>query len=147
MVIAPLGPAAEAKALGIARALRRAGIAVEQDYRGNMKRRMQRANKLNARAAVIIGDDELAKGVAQLKDLDSGEQREVALDKLMEALKPSRCPCCRNSTRWWRATPSCRRRCPAAASIAEVRRGLQGVCRPRAAGRGGRRMAQGRAAS
>ena len=56
------------------------GIAVEQDYRGNMKRRMQRANKLNARAAVIIGDDELAKGVAQLKDLDSGEQREVALD-------------------------------------------------------------------
>ena len=81
------GAAAEAKALGIARALRRAGIAVEQDYRGNMKRRMQRANKLNARAAIIIGDDELAKGVAQLKDLDSGEQREVALDKLMEALK------------------------------------------------------------
>jgi len=87
VVIAPLGPAAEIKALGIARALRRAGIAVEQDYRGNMKRRMQRANKLNARAAVIIGDDEIAKGVAQLKNLDSGEQREVALDKLMEALK------------------------------------------------------------
>ena len=64
-----------------------AGIAVAQDYRGNMKRRMQRANKLNARAAVIIGDDEIAKGVAQLKNLDSGEQREVALDKLMEALK------------------------------------------------------------
>ena len=56
-------------------------------YRGNMKRRMQRANKLNARAALIIGDDELAKGVAQLKDLDSGEQREVALDALAGALK------------------------------------------------------------
>ena len=51
VVIAPLGAAAEAKALGLARALRRPGIAVEQDYRGNMKRRMQRANKLNARAA------------------------------------------------------------------------------------------------
>ena len=87
MVIAPLGPAAEIKALGIARTLRRAGIAVEQDYRGNMKRRMQRANKLNARAAIILGDDELAKGVAQLKDLDSGEQREVALDRLVDALK------------------------------------------------------------
>jgi histidyl-tRNA synthetase len=87
VVLAPLGAAAEAKALGIARALRKAGIAVEQDYRGNMKRRMQRANKLNARVAVIIGDDELAKGVAQVKDLDSGEQREVALDKLGEALK------------------------------------------------------------
>ena len=80
-MIVPLGAAAEARALGIGRALRRAGIAVEQDYRGNMKRRMQRANKLNARAAVILGDDELAKGVVQLKDLDSGEQREVALGR------------------------------------------------------------------
>jgi len=87
VAIAPLGPAAEARALGIARDLRRAGIAVEQEYRGNMKRRMQRANKLNARAAIIIGDDELAKGVAQLKDLDSGEQREIALDQLAAALK------------------------------------------------------------
>ncbi|UYN94134.1 MAG: histidine--tRNA ligase [Enhydrobacter sp.] len=87
VVMAPLGGAAEARALAIARALRRAGIAVEQDYRGNMKRRMQRANKINARAALIIGDHELAGGVAQLKDLDSGEQREVAFDALVEALK------------------------------------------------------------
>jgi len=87
VVIVPLGAAAEAKALGLARALRRAGIAVEQDYRGNMKRRMQRANKLGARAAVIIGDDELAKGVAQVKDLDSSAQNEVALDRLVDALK------------------------------------------------------------
>jgi histidyl-tRNA synthetase len=87
VVIAPLGAAAEATALGIARALRRQGIAVEQDYRGTMKRRLQRANKLNARAVLIIGDDELAKGVAQLKDLDSGAQREVALDALAAALK------------------------------------------------------------
>jgi histidyl-tRNA synthetase len=87
VAIAPLGPAAEIKALGIARELRRHGIAVEQEYRGNMKRRMQRANKLNARAAIIIGDDELARGVAQLKDLDSGEQREIALDQLAAALK------------------------------------------------------------
>ncbi len=87
VVIAPLGPAAEARSLGVARALRRAGIAVEQEYRGNMKRRMQRANKINARAAIIIGDDELAKGIAQLKDLDNGEQREVALDQLAAALQ------------------------------------------------------------
>jgi histidyl-tRNA synthetase len=87
VVMAPLGAAAEAKALGLARTLRRHGITVEQDYRGNMKRRMQRANKLNARAVLIIGDDELAKGVAQLKDLDSGEQREVAFDALAGALK------------------------------------------------------------
>ena len=87
VVMAPLGPAAEAKALAVARGLRREGIAVEQDYRGNMKRRMQRANKVNARAVLIIGDDELARGVAQLKELDSGQQREVALDALAGILK------------------------------------------------------------
>jgi histidyl-tRNA synthetase len=87
VAIVPMGAAAEIKALGIARELRKQGIAVEQEYRGNMKRRMQRANKLNARAAIIIGDDELAKGVAQLKDFDSQEQREVALDQLAQALK------------------------------------------------------------
>lgn len=90
VVMAPLGAAAEAKALGLARMLRRHGIAVEQDYRGNMKRRMQRANKLNARAVLIIGDDELARGVAQLKDLDSGEQREVAFDALVGTLSSER---------------------------------------------------------
>ena len=87
VVLVPLGWAAESKALGIGRVLRSAGITVEQDYRGNMKRRMQRANKLNARAAVILGDEELAKGVVQLKDLDSGQQREVATDALAAALK------------------------------------------------------------
>jgi histidyl-tRNA synthetase len=51
-----------------------------------MKRRMQRANKLGARFAVILGDDELAKGVAQVKDLDSQAQREVALGTLGETL-------------------------------------------------------------
>ena len=52
VVIAPLGPAAEARALGLARGLRKHGIAVEQEYRGNMKRRMQRANKQIGRAHV-----------------------------------------------------------------------------------------------
>jgi histidyl-tRNA synthetase len=87
VVIAPLGAAAETRALAIGRDLRRAGIPVEQDYRGNMKRRMQRANKLNARAAIIIGDDELAKGVAQVKNLDTQQQHEVALAGLVDALK------------------------------------------------------------
>jgi histidyl-tRNA synthetase len=35
---------------------------------------------------VILGDNELAKGVVAVKDLDKGEQKEVALDKLAEAL-------------------------------------------------------------
>ena len=47
---------------------------------------MQRANKINARAVLIIGDDELARGVAQLKDLDTGDQKEVAFDALLKAI-------------------------------------------------------------
>jgi histidyl-tRNA synthetase len=86
VALVPLGEAAERKALVLARALRRSGIAVELDYKGNMKRRLQRANKVNARAAVILGDNELAKGVAAVKNLDRGEQTEVPLDRLAEAL-------------------------------------------------------------
>ena len=48
---------------------------------------MKRANKIDAVAAVILGEDELAKGVATVKSLDSGEQRQVALDGLAEALE------------------------------------------------------------
>ena len=48
-------------------------------YRGNLRRRMERANRIEARAAVIIGQDDLAKGVAQVKDLRSGAQDAVPL--------------------------------------------------------------------
>ena len=40
---------------------------------------MERANKLGARAAVILGEDEVAEGMAQLRDLDAGTQETVAL--------------------------------------------------------------------
>jgi histidyl-tRNA synthetase len=88
IALVPLGEAAEHRALALARELRRQGIAVELDYKGNMKRRLQRANKVNARAAVIIGDNELAKGVAAVKDLDKGEQKDVPLDRLAQVLAP-----------------------------------------------------------
>jgi histidyl-tRNA synthetase len=38
---------------------------------------MRRANRLNARSAVLIGDDELARNVVTVRDLDSGEQTDV----------------------------------------------------------------------
>ena len=48
-------------------------------YKGNVKRRMERANRIGARAALILGDAELAEGVAQLRDLDAGTQERVPL--------------------------------------------------------------------
>lgn len=86
VVVVPAGEDAEAAALSVLLDLRRAGIRAEMAYRGNLKRRMERANKSGARAAVIIGSDELARGVAQVKHLASGEQAEVALAELAARL-------------------------------------------------------------
>jgi histidyl-tRNA synthetase len=86
VVVVPAGDAAEAIALDTLLALRRAGIRAEIGYRGNLKRRMERANKQGARAAIIIGEAEAARGVAQLKDLLTGEQHEVALGDLAARL-------------------------------------------------------------
>ncbi|TWT08731.1 histidine--tRNA ligase [Reyranella sp. CPCC 100927] len=86
VAIVPMGTAAEQRALALARDLRRADVPVELAYRGNMKRRLQRANKLNASHALIIGDSELAKGVVALKDLDAGTQEEVPFDEVVDAL-------------------------------------------------------------
>jgi len=86
VAVIPVGEAAEAAALDILQSLRRAGIRAETGYRGTLKRRMEQANKRHARAAVILGDAELARGVAQLRDLTSGEQAEVALAELAARL-------------------------------------------------------------
>jgi histidyl-tRNA synthetase len=87
VVLVPLGERAEAEAQRILSVLRRAGIAADMSYRGNMKKRMSRASASGAARALIIGDDELARNEAQLKDLASGEQRSVPLQGLAEALK------------------------------------------------------------
>ncbi len=87
VAVIPLGEAAEAPALSVLQELRRAGLRAEMAYRGNMKRRMERANKLSAYAAVILGETELAKGVAAVKTLATGEQHEVPLASLAAHLK------------------------------------------------------------
>jgi histidyl-tRNA synthetase len=86
VALVPLGERAEAEAQRIVAGLRREGIATEMAYRGNMKKRLSRANASGAAYALIIGDDELDRGEAQLKDLKTGEQRSVSLDLLAEAL-------------------------------------------------------------
>ncbi|MGZ0190615.1 MAG: His/Gly/Thr/Pro-type tRNA ligase C-terminal domain-containing protein, partial [Alphaproteobacteria bacterium] len=86
VALAPIGEAAERRLQTLAFELRATGVATDMGYSGNLKRRMTRAGKVNARLAVILGDDELAKGVATLRDMDSGEQSEIALDALIGRL-------------------------------------------------------------
>ncbi|MES2699193.1 MAG: histidine--tRNA ligase [Pseudomonadota bacterium] len=84
VMVVPLGDAASAHGEGLLANLRRHHIASDMDYRGNMKKRMQRANAAGAGIAVIIGEDELAKGVAMLKDLVNGQQHEVPLGDIVD---------------------------------------------------------------
>jgi histidyl-tRNA synthetase len=79
VAVVPIGDEAEAVAIGILQSLRAAGIRAEMSYRGNLRRRMERANRIGARAAVILGADDLAQGVAQVKDLGTGSQEAVKL--------------------------------------------------------------------
>jgi histidyl-tRNA synthetase len=85
-VLVPLGEAAELAAIGIVATLRRAGVSADLAFKGNMKKRMQKANDLGARFAIIVGDDELAKGVASVKNLSTGAQGEVSLVDLVAAV-------------------------------------------------------------
>ncbi|MBF0335648.1 MAG: histidine--tRNA ligase [Alphaproteobacteria bacterium] len=74
------------QALALAGVLRRAGFVVDLGFSGNMGKRMKRANKLGARAAIILGEDEAARGAVTVRDLDSGAQEEVALAELEDRL-------------------------------------------------------------
>ncbi|NVN12552.1 His/Gly/Thr/Pro-type tRNA ligase C-terminal domain-containing protein, partial [Nguyenibacter vanlangensis] len=71
---------ASATALLLLQSLRARGVRAEIAYRGNAKRRMERANRIGATHAILIGEDEVARGVAQVKALDDGTQAELALD-------------------------------------------------------------------
>jgi len=78
-----LGDAAVIAAARIAASMRGKGLRVEtlSPERG-LKALMRRANKIGARFAVILGENELARGVAQLRDLRASSQSEVALDSV-----------------------------------------------------------------
>jgi histidyl-tRNA synthetase len=79
-----LGDVGDRAALKVAIELRRAGVTAEYVYRGGLKRGLRRANRIDAVAAVMLGDDELARGAATVRDLDSGAQQDVPLDALKD---------------------------------------------------------------
>lgn len=73
--------------LPLVRRLRAAGIRVETDLRGRrLKAMMKHAATLGARRTVIIGPREHEAGVATVRDMTTGDQREVPIDDLVEAL-------------------------------------------------------------
>jgi histidyl-tRNA synthetase len=83
--VIPMGDAAEAFCTSLVADLRRRNVYCDMGYRGNLKKRMQRADAAGANYAIIVGDDELANGEIVVRDLRTGEQTKR---KVAEVLLP-----------------------------------------------------------
>ncbi|WP_165984816.1 histidine--tRNA ligase [Streptomyces sp. YIM 98790] len=84
----PLGEQARRTLFGLVTELRRAGVAADLAYGGKgMKNAMKSANRSGARYALLAGERDLAEGVVQLKDLESGEQTAVPLAAAREEVR------------------------------------------------------------
>lgn len=85
--IIPMNEVAEAEGWKIAQLIRHEGIATDVAYKGNAKKRFERANKIGARYVIILGEEELASGEVTLKDLETGAQEKLSHERMMEKLK------------------------------------------------------------
>ncbi|GAA4927595.1 histidine--tRNA ligase [Streptomyces coeruleoprunus] len=84
----PLGEEARRVLFGVVTELRRAGVATDFSFGGKgLKGAMKNANRSGARYAIVAGERDLAEGVVQLKDMESGEQEPVALDAIVATLQ------------------------------------------------------------
>lgn len=76
-------PEHRAAAFSATLALRQAGVRTEADYQGrSLKAQFKQANKLGARLCVVLGSDEVAAGVATVRDMSSHDQQQVPMDEL-----------------------------------------------------------------
>ena len=88
LFIAALGEKAQLKAFELANRLHLEGIKAEIDYEGrSLKAQMRRANKLNSRYVLIIGEEELKSGRATLRNMTRKDQEEIRLDEAVKEIK------------------------------------------------------------
>lgn len=80
LFIAALGEKAQLKAVEIANDMREEGFTCLYDVNGRgLRAQMKYANKLGAKYTIVLGDDEVQSGIAKLKNMESGEETEIAL--------------------------------------------------------------------
>ena len=87
IAVVPIGPDEQSVAMDLAQQLRNAGVPVDMAYGGNAGKRMKRADKIGASHAIVVGGDELARGMVTLKVLATGEQKEVVLADLVQTIQ------------------------------------------------------------
>ena len=86
--IAPIGEAADMFAEKLVYQLRNAGINADKDImERSLKAQMKYADKLEATYTVVIGDNEIESNKAVLKNMKTGEQKDVSLDSILNRLK------------------------------------------------------------
>ena len=80
LFIAALGEKAQLKAVEIANDMREEGFTCLYDVNGRgLRAQMKYANKLGAKYTIVLGDDEVESGIAKLKNMEGGEETEIAL--------------------------------------------------------------------
>ena len=85
--VVAMGDAAKEEAFRLLAELRDAGLSARMDYAGrSMKSQMKQADKANARYALILGEDELAKGVVTMRNMESSGQEQVAREDIVNKL-------------------------------------------------------------
>jgi len=85
LFIAPLGEEAARLSLKLSRSLRAKGVRVEADYEGRrLKALLRQADRLSARKVLILGEEELQKKEALLKDLKTGAQESLPFEDLTD---------------------------------------------------------------
>lgn len=88
LFIIPMGEAAKSAALKYAAELRAVGYKVELAFGDRaLKTAMKAADKSGARFSLVIGDEEMASGLVEVKEMVSGTANSVRLDALANALK------------------------------------------------------------
>ena len=88
LFIIPMGEAAKSTALKYASDLRTLGFRVELAFGDRaLKTAMKSADKSGAKYSIVIGDEEMASGVVEVKDMSTGHANSVRLDSLASALK------------------------------------------------------------
>lgn len=82
-----LGAATSTAVVRMLGQLRRAGVSTDMAFDGrSMRAAMKAADRSGARYAIIVGERDLAAGIATVRDLSGGEQRELPLDQVVPAL-------------------------------------------------------------
>ncbi len=82
LYIATMGDAAKVKAFELLRGVRECGLAAETDVVGRgLRAQMKYADKIGAKYSLVLGDNELEQNCASVKNMETGEQTSLALDK------------------------------------------------------------------